>query len=386
MRWTVGTKIGLGFALALAILVSVGSISYNGTNKLISTTDWVTHTHKVLEELDALLQALTDAETGQRGYIITAEEAYLEPYHASAGIVEQYVKDLRDLTKDNPHQQQRLDILQALAEKRLVSLKEVLDLQKSKGQDAAKQWILTGGGKKEMDDIRKVIADMKEEENVLLRERSDQAQAAARSTKLTILVGTVSALLVVALAGFAISRNIAKPLKQITTTAERIAAGDLGVSVIKNHRRDEVGVLAETFGRMTQSLREMANVAEGIANGDLRVKVRPQSDKDLLGNAFASMVENLRRLTAQMTEGVNVLSSSASQISTSTTQLSSGAAETAAAISQTTTTVEEVRQTAQLSSQKAKLVSETAQRTAQNVQTQVPPSLQAEPQWTLRSE
>src|SRR6185437_8075453 len=82
MTWTVGKKIGLGFGLALLFLVVVSAISYRSTTKLTETTDAVTQTHIVLEELAALLQALTDAETGQRGYIITAREAYLEPYHA----------------------------------------------------------------------------------------------------------------------------------------------------------------------------------------------------------------------------------------------------------------------------------------------------------------
>ena len=74
-------------------------------------------------------------------------------------------------------------------------------------------------------------------------------------------------------------------------TAERIAAGDLNVSSLANQRRqDEVGVLARAFDRMTQSLQDMANVATRIANGDLQAKVTPQSDKDILGTAFASMI------------------------------------------------------------------------------------------------
>ena len=130
-------------------------------------------------------------------------------------------------------------------------------------------------------------------------------------------------------------------------------------------RGDEVGILAQTFARMTDSLKSMAGVAGKIAAGDLRVNVRPQSEKDLLGSAFASMVENLQRLTTDLLEGVNVLGSAANEISASTTQLASSATESATAVSETTTTVEEVRQTSQMASQKAKAVSEIAQQTAQ---------------------
>ena len=143
-----------------------------------------------------------------------------------------------------------------------------------------------------------------------------------------------------------------------------MAGGDLEVKIAKLRRNDEVGALAQTFAVMTDSLQGMAEVAGKIAGGDLRVKIEPQSDRDKLGNAFATMVQNLQRMTRQIAEGVNVLSSSANQISTSTTQLAAGAIETAAAVSQATTTVEEVRQAAQVSSQKANAVSENARNMA----------------------
>src|SRR6266436_6173807 len=181
-----------------------------------------------------------------------------------------------------------------------------------------------------MDEIRKTIDEMTSEENTLLTKRSDEAQAGARNATLTIVFGTLAAFIVLALAGFVITRNIANPLKEISATAERIAVGDLGVTIsMKNGREDEVGLLTQAFARMTDSLNGMAGVAGKIAAGDLRVKVQPQSDKDVLGNAFSSMVENLRRLTADITEGVNVLGSSANEIVTATTQLAASAKKAA---------------------------------------------------------
>src|ERR1700722_12308297 len=80
MKWTVGTKIGAGFALALLILIVIGAVAYRGTAKLTETADWVDHTHKVLEDLGGVIQGMTDIETGMRGFAITATEPYLEPY------------------------------------------------------------------------------------------------------------------------------------------------------------------------------------------------------------------------------------------------------------------------------------------------------------------
>src|SRR6202790_2717148 len=83
MKWSIGNKIASGFGLALAVLLVVGAVSYDSTTKLSSSADWVRHTHEVLTGLDEILSGMKDAETGQRGYIITGEPSYLEPYQGS---------------------------------------------------------------------------------------------------------------------------------------------------------------------------------------------------------------------------------------------------------------------------------------------------------------
>ncbi len=366
MKWTVGTKIGAGFTLALAILVTISGVSYRSSTELVATANWVTHTHKVLEDLESLLSALKDAETGQRGYLITGEESYLEPYHAGLAELDRRIKSLRALTADNPTQQQRLSLFESKEADRVASFKEGIDARKQKGFEAARRFVLTGKGKKEMDEIRKVIAEMESEERELLKLRTSLSEASVRNTKYTMVLGTILAFSLLALVAFLIGQNISRPLKEVSLAAEKIAAGDfLTLSVATDNRQDEVGMLKRSFVRMTQSLQGMAQMAERIAAGDLTVQVEPQSEKDVLGNAFAKMVENLRRVMQEIREGINVLASSTSEIMASTSQVASGAAETATAVSQTTTTVEEVKQTAQVASQKAKQVSESAQKSAQ---------------------
>lgn len=374
MKWDVGMKIGTGFGLALAILVVIGTVSYLSIAKLTDTAEWVAHTHQVLERLEAVLSGMKDAETGQRGYVITGEDRYLEPYRASQETVDKTLKTLRDLTRDNVDQQRRLDILDPLIngeQGKFAELRRTIEARKDnvKGFDAARKLILTDKGKKVMDDIRKVIGDMQSEEIDLLTKRREDAQASSRNATLTIIFGTVAALIVVALAGFAITRNISRPLQKLTTVAERITVGDLGINVTVDNRGDEVGVLARTFERMTQALRTMAGAAEQIAAGDLRSEIKPQSPQDLLGVAFASMTQNLRSQIRGLVEAASVLGSAAGEIVASASQLAASASESAAAVSETTTTVEEVRQTAHVASQKAKQVSESAQKTAQITQT-----------------
>lgn len=366
-KWNVGMKIGTGFALALAILLAIGTVSYRNTVKLTETADWVTHTHQVLEALSSVGSLMKDAETGQRGYVITGKDEYLEPFRAAQAAIEPKLRSLRGLTKDNPDQQRRLDQLEPL----IIGRDGKFDVQmegieaRKVSFEKAQAVALTGRGKNLMDDIRRILGEMEQAERALLQERTEEAQASARTATLVVIVGTVAAFIILTIAGTIITRNIANPLKEISETAKRIAAGEPGGTMFITDRQDEVGVLAQNFVRMSETLNGMAAVATKIAAGDLRVEIKPQSERDVLGNAFAAMVDNLQRLTAELTEGVNVLGSSANEISTSTSQLASSATESAAAVSETTTTVEEVRQTAQVASQKARAVADSAQKAAQ---------------------
>jgi methyl-accepting chemotaxis protein len=370
MKWNVGTKIGTGFGLALVILLAIGTVAYQSSVKLTDTADLVSHTHLLLQNLEGMLSSLKDAETGQRGFILTGEERYLEPYLAAQAATDQKIKTVRQLTSDNPNQQRRLDRLEPLIDGKdgkFAELQETIDLRKdkAKGFDAALQVVLSDKGKSVMDEIRKVVTEMEDEENKLLKERTEEAQANAHDAKLMIIFGTLFAFIVTSIAGFNITRNIAQPLQDLTGVAERITVGDLNVKISTNGRTDEVGKLARTFDRMTQSLRAVADTAGQIAVGDLRANVTPQSPQDVLGTAFARMIGNLREQIGGLAEGANVLGSAASEIVAATAQLAASSSESAAAVSETTTTVEEVRQTAQVASQKAKMVSDTAQKAMQ---------------------
>jgi len=368
MTSSIGTKIGSSFALALVILMAIGAVSYNSTAKFMDSAGWVTHTYEVLDNLTGFLAAMNDAETGQRGYVITGQDQYLEPYRNASAVANQNLKNLRQLTADNPVQQRRLDALEPAVATKFAELQETIDLRRDKGFEAAAKEVLTDKGKEAMDRIRQLSGEMQEEENGLLKQRSEEEKARAQATKLTIIFGSFLALIFVMTAGFVITRNIATPLKEVSEAAQRIAAGDLLVDLVSDGRGDEVGVLTQTFSRMTKSLKQMSEVAKQIAKGDLTVEPTPQSERDVLGNAFLAMVGDLRKAMREIGEGVDVLGASASEILATTKQVTTGAAETATSVTETTTTVEEVKQTAVVSSQKAKRVSESAQNVAQIAQ------------------
>jgi methyl-accepting chemotaxis protein len=190
----------------------------------------------------------------------------------------------------------------------------------------------------------------------------------SRSIVIFLIVGAVAVVVSGLLVGY-LARIIARPLQAVSQVAEKISSGDLAVAVAMEDRGDEVGALGQAVTRMIAYLKEMEVVADSLASRDFSVSVTPQSERDVLGKAFAAMVTNIRELAKEVRGGVEVLASAAGEIVAATSEISASAAETSTAVSETTATVAEANQAAQLSAEKARLVSETAQKTDQIAQT-----------------
>ena len=198
---------------------------------------------------------MTNAETGQRGYIISGEQRYLEPLQTAIQVLEPKVKELRRLTADNLNQQRQLDILEPLINKKLAELQQTIILRQNQGFEAAQKLIQRGEGKQSMAEIRKTIQAMQVEEDRLLQERSQNSQAVTKRTIATITYSIPILSLILALIGFILTRHISRPLKQFSDIAENIADGNLLVSLANSDRQDEIGLLARTFNEMIVHLR-----------------------------------------------------------------------------------------------------------------------------------
>ena len=202
-------KVRLGFAFALACLAVVGVVSYLSVVRLKENAAWVEHTLEVLSSLELLLAAATDSETAERGYVITGDQSYLEPYRQAAAVIDGQTRHLRELTADNRAQQQRLDSVAALVNDRLANLRAVIELRQDQGFAAAQGEILSGRGKQFHDRIRHLIDQMKSTETSLLKEREQRADRSSNITQAIIIGGGVLAFGLVGLALFAIRRDFA---------------------------------------------------------------------------------------------------------------------------------------------------------------------------------
>ena len=127
MKWTVEKKIAVGFGLLLAILLVVGFVSYRNTRKLIRDSNLVAHSHEVLDELEGTLSAVKDAETGQRGFIITGDEEYLRPYDAALPAIGRRLMRLKELTEGDTSQRLKLAELESKIADRLALINDSID-------------------------------------------------------------------------------------------------------------------------------------------------------------------------------------------------------------------------------------------------------------------
>ncbi|MGB5972901.1 MAG: response regulator, partial [Nodosilinea sp.] len=218
--------------------------------------------YKVLGYLDELEAELSNAETGQRGYLLTGQPRYLEPYELALTEVDDLLQSLRQLTSDNSAVYVRLASLETLTEARLDRLQEGVRQRDTGGLAAAQSYILTDEGRQLMEQVRDLLAETKREEEGMLQQRAAQSQRSAQQTLYTIVYGIPAAVLLLSLVGWMLSRNISKPLSQLSDTAEKLAEGDLDIELHTNTDKDEIGLLTRTFNQMVTSLRQTILVNE----------------------------------------------------------------------------------------------------------------------------
>jgi PAS domain S-box-containing protein len=168
---------------------------------------WVTHTYEVLNSTKALLSTMQDAETAQRGYLLTAEDRYLEQYRAALAAEPGARQTLRQLTRDNSSQQSRMDTLDVLLAARLDALEKGVGLRRAGGAEAAAAFIRDGEGSQYMDRIRAALRATETEEQGLLVRRVQEADAQDLRVRWVLGLGTASLLVLLALAGIVIERE-----------------------------------------------------------------------------------------------------------------------------------------------------------------------------------
>ncbi|MGB3203129.1 MAG: response regulator [Nodosilinea sp.] len=262
-RFRIGTRIGAGFALGLTILTLLGVVAYRTTTSLIRNAQREKTSYQVLGYLDELEAELANAETGQRGYLISGQAKYLDPYNQAVAEVDALYEALGQITRDDPVIYNQLIELRPLIDARLGRLQEGIQRRNAGGFAAAQEFVLTDQGRQLMQQLREQIAELRVAEEDLLEERAQQAQLSAQQTLYTIAFGIPASFILLTLVGWALSQNISRPLRELSDTAERLAGGDLSIDLPEStDAQDETGTLTRTFNLMVTNLRQTIQANE----------------------------------------------------------------------------------------------------------------------------
>ena len=266
---TFGQKVAAGFAVAGVVLVLVAYAGYVNADRLIENESQVAHTHQVRREIAELLSLMKDTETGQRGFVITGNNSFLEPYQAALPEIDKKFEELKKLTADNPDQQRRIDAVRPIVDSKLEELKSTVDTRRSEGFEATLKVVAAGEGKKFMDQIRRILAEMDREEAALLVRRHEQAESSANLTKSVVLYGAIGGVVFIALVGWfiisSLSRQIGSAVQHVQSSSAELQSAANQQATGSREQATSMSEISTTISELMATSRQIAESAQRVA-------------------------------------------------------------------------------------------------------------------------
>lgn len=185
-------KLTAALGVALVILL-VGVASLYALHESANAASAVQHSELVRVQLEHALTTLVNAETGQRGYLLTRDSNYLRPYVSARTDVEHELASIRALTADNPVLQRRIDSLSLIADAKLVAMNEMVVLTQSGRSDSALKIIMTGRDAELTEQARQLIGQMTAMEAGLLASRTSIYDSRKLAVILIVVIGSLLA-------------------------------------------------------------------------------------------------------------------------------------------------------------------------------------------------
>src|SRR5579883_2799103 len=302
--WTVKGRLIAGFAVAGLTLILIAVVAYRNAAQVIENDGWVTHTYQVRGDLALLATQLTDAQTGERGYLITGDESFLAPYRNALGSLKGTLERLRQLTMDNPDQQRRLAALSPILETRLNELTQTVDLRRTDGLGAATVlaigWLITSSLARQ---IAEAVNQVRSSSTELQAAANQQATGAKeQAAAMTEISTTITELL-------ATSRQIAESAQRVAQNAEQTASAarsghgtvDTTHELIGGIRRqvDQIVSHMLDLGKKSQEVGAVLDIVSELAEQTNILAINATIEAAGAGDAgkrFAVVADEIRKL------------------------------------------------------------------------------------------
>lgn len=195
------------FGSAFLVLAILTRLLYSDFDRERDRQRWVTHSYQVLDAIHVLMSNLQDAETGQRGYLLTGDASYREPFQSAVRGERSARESLRQLTAGEPFQQSNMETVDRLVEAQFSELEKTIHLRQTEGVEAALAVVRTGAGKRIMDECRAALSAMQQEDLRLLAARTLALEEEAARTRWVLGLGSGALLLLLVVAGMVIERE-----------------------------------------------------------------------------------------------------------------------------------------------------------------------------------
>jgi len=254
-----------GFLAVILFFVVSGFVSYRNIQILDEDSQLVVRTHEVITALDDLMSLMKDAETGQRGFVLTGNEKYLEPYNMAVAKLDSRLSDLSELTDGNSAQKARIPEMKVRIHAKMDELAETIRLRRAKGFEAALAIVATDRGKGEMDALRASIEATEQEEQKLREKRLAEMEAAyGTAIGSGILSGLLGVLLSCAVA-FLVRRATAARQRQ-----EWLQTGQVGLGTAMFGEQRVTQLAENILNYLAEYLDAQAGAIFVEDNGDYR--------------------------------------------------------------------------------------------------------------------
>jgi methyl-accepting chemotaxis protein len=302
-------RLASAFAAVITVFLIVIVLTYVSQLRQVSAISINKHTYDVLENASKLLQALMNIETGQRGFLLTGKEDFLEPHITGTKNFTTTLDRIRDLTSDNPKQQERLSLLEQNYQRWLRDdINSVIEKRRTADAETVKTLSAgIGSGKAGMDSMRVILNDIDAEERGLMKVRGESLAATINTTQWTMIMGGIGGVILAIVLAFFITRSITIPVIRARDIATRLSQGDLTVEVLVD-RKDEVGMLLQAIHVMSEKLKQVitdvVSSADSLASSSEEVSATAQSMSQATSEQ-ASSVEETSASIEQMSASIN---------------------------------------------------------------------------------
>ena len=371
---SIKNKLYLGFGSIVAIILILLGVAYNSFARLSEANKWDRHTMEVLSEISKIHNSILQIQVEARGYILTGNEASLNPETDEMAVLTQHTQKALAMTVDNKPQAERfrkIDQLTTSWVKDWINpqIEKRRALGNTPGATETVARNMVASGYPAVVQANKLLDEAAAEESRLLAERTATSAQLQETMMLTLALGGLLCVVLALGIAYLLGRSILGPLNSLTDAVGRIAGGEQGAraAILSG---DELGQVTEEFNRMAQTIQDnqanelaatntlrakvdsLLEVVSKAASGDLTGKVSITGSDAIgqLGNGLAKMFENLRSL-------LNNVQKAGIQVTTSATEIAASARQQeATGIEQAQTSVEILSTTKEISANTSQLL------------------------------